>query len=106
MKNKKYYTISEVTKLLNIPASQLRYLEKSLSALKVIQVKGRRYYTSENIDLIKAKLGKTEPVKNIDIKPLELSASNDQMILKQINQLIDKFNNVLNSAEYIINSAA
>lgn len=106
MKNKKYYTISEVTKILNMPASQLRYLEKTLSSLKVIQVKGRRYYTNENINLIKAKSNKTEAARNVNTIHIELLADNDQMILKQIGQLITKFDNALNSIKHIINPSA
>lgn len=105
MKSKKYYTISEVTQILNVRGSQLRYLEKALSTLKVIQVKGRRYYTNENIKIIQSKLSKIEinNTSEVHIKtPFKINTQ--QSVLMQIDKLIDKFNNVLTQISYTTNS--
>jgi len=106
MKSKKYYTISEVTQILNVQASQLRYLEKALSTLKVIQVKGRRYYTNENIKIIQSKLSKIK-INNTSKAPTTISFNNNtqQSVLMQIDKLIDKFNNLLTQISYTTNSS-
>lgn len=54
--SKKYFSISEVSKTLGIPAYKLRYLEKAKPAIEVFQIRGRRYYTAEDIELIKQKV--------------------------------------------------
>ena len=106
MKDKKYYTISEVTKILKVAASQLRYLEKTSRVLKIIQLKGRRYYTSQNISFIRSQLTKTEIVRNLKTTPITLTYDSDQKILQQINKLINKFENALNNIEVTIFSVA
>lgn len=106
MNDKKYYTISEVTKILNVAASQLRYLEKTSSILKIIQLKGRRYYTVQNINFIKSQFNKTEIIQNLKTESVTLIYDNDQKILQQINELINKFENTLNNIEINILSVA
>lgn len=106
MKDKKYYTISEVTKILKVAASQLRYLEKTSHVLKIIQLKGRRYYTSENINFIKSQFTKTEIVQNLKTESVTLTYGSDQKILQQINKLINKFENTLNNIELTILTVA
>lgn len=54
--SKKYFSISEVSKTLGIPAYKLRYLEKAKPAIEVFQIRGRRYYTTEDIELIKQRV--------------------------------------------------
>lgn len=50
---KKYYKISEVAELLNIPASTLRFWEKSFTVIKPKRnAHGTRFYTSADIDKI------------------------------------------------------
>ena len=106
MKSKKYYTISEVTKILNIAASQLRYLEKTSSILKIIQLKGRRYYTIQNINFIKSQFNKTEIIQNLKSDPVNLFYDSDEKILQQINKLIGRFENALNQVENAITTVA
>ncbi len=50
--SKKYYNIGEVSEMLNLPTHKLRYLDKSLGH-DITKIRGRRYYTSKDIDLIK-----------------------------------------------------
>ncbi|HNT70322.1 MAG TPA: MerR family transcriptional regulator, partial [Bacteroidales bacterium] len=52
--NNKYYRISQVSKMLNIPASTLRYWEKEFKQLKPLKSKnGIRYYSENDIELLK-----------------------------------------------------
>lgn len=52
--NKSLKTISEVSKELNIPQHVLRFWEKKFHNLNPIQKNnGRRYYTDNDVDLIK-----------------------------------------------------
>jgi len=51
---KKYFSIAETSILSGLAAHKLRYIEKSDPNIKIIQMRGRRYYTQENIDYIKA----------------------------------------------------
>lgn len=50
---KKYYKISEVAALLNLPASTLRFWEKNFTVIKPKRNShGTRFYTSADIDKI------------------------------------------------------
>jgi DNA-binding transcriptional MerR regulator len=49
-----YYSISEVSEMLNINASNLRFWEKEFKQLKPRRnEKGTRFYTNDDIELIK-----------------------------------------------------
>jgi DNA-binding transcriptional MerR regulator len=49
-----YYSISEVSEMLNINASNLRFWEKEFKQLKPRRSeKGTRFYTNDDIELIK-----------------------------------------------------
>lgn len=51
--DKKYYKISEVAELLNIPASTLRFWEKNFTVIKPKRNEhGTRFYTPADIDKI------------------------------------------------------
>lgn len=52
--NKKYYKISEVAEILNIPASTLRYWESQFTIIKPKRNNhGIRYYTPSDIETIR-----------------------------------------------------
>lgn len=52
--NKKYYKISEVAAILNIPASTLRFWEKEFTVIKPRRNdKGTRFYTPADIEKIR-----------------------------------------------------
>ncbi|WP_425363344.1 MerR family transcriptional regulator [Candidatus Tisiphia endosymbiont of Hybos culiciformis] len=64
MQDKKYYSIGEVTKLLNIHSHQLRYLECMLPNLSIHKIRNRRYYTSQDIEYLKTYMAnKSTPVE-------------------------------------------
>lgn len=55
MKNKKYYTISEVSELLGVAIHNLRALDKVIGR-KLLRIKGRRYYLAKDIELLRVKM--------------------------------------------------
>ncbi|XVN42903.1 MAG: MerR family transcriptional regulator [Candidatus Rickettsia vulgarisii] len=61
MNDKKYYSNSEVSKILNINHNQLRYLEKILSHITIYKIRNRKYYTAEDIEHFKSYI-----MKNMD----------------------------------------
>jgi RPE1 domain-containing protein len=56
MQDKKYYSIGEVTKILNIHSHQLRYLESILPNISIHKIRNRRYYTSQDIEYLKTQM--------------------------------------------------
>ncbi len=83
--NKKYSSIGEVIKLLNIQAYQLRYLESTLPELTVYKIRNRRYYTNNDIEYLRNHLAKS---KGNNVRPINLPAINQ---VQRIDQLINKF---------------
>ena len=52
--DKKYFSISEVSELINIKSHTLRFWEKEFKSLRPVTRKGgRRYYQSKDLELIK-----------------------------------------------------
>lgn len=52
--DKRYYKISEVSMILNIPASTLRFWEKQFTVIKPKRnAKGSRFYTPDDIEKIR-----------------------------------------------------
>lgn len=72
---KKYYSISEVSSKLNIPDYTIRYFEKSNPNFKVKKLRNRRYYTIEDIEIIRE----------------SISLGNPLYIISRIDNLISKF---------------
>ena len=58
MQDKKYHTINEVSEMLGVSQSALRYAEKHLPKLKIHTINGRRYYTNQNIGILRAAIGR------------------------------------------------
>ena len=87
---KKYFSIAEASEISALPAHKLRYIEKSDANVEIIQIRGRRYYTKDNIDYIKAKYSDhTETVHAEKI-------ADNSLIISRIDQLLAKFHYLLN----------
>jgi len=86
MQDKKYYSISEVTNLLNIPSHQLRYLEKRLPYFVIHKINNRRYYTSQDIKYLKTHIA--PKILKLE-QPIIPKLSDDQ--INKINCLIKNF---------------
>jgi DNA-binding transcriptional MerR regulator len=80
--NKKYYTINEVSNLVNVSQASLRYFEKISPKFKICKIRGRRYYTEQDIQNLNAHF----------CKGIKMDGEN---ILMQIEYLEKQFNNVL-----------
>ena len=97
--NKKYFSISEVSEITGFPAHKLRYLEKSKTGMGIFQIRGRRYYTSADIESIKQKFSRenefqlnlfTSQTENTNKKNLSNSVLHSNIVIK-IDCLISKF---------------
>ncbi|MDR0296545.1 MAG: MerR family transcriptional regulator [Rickettsia sp.] len=86
MQDKKYYSIGEVTKLLNIHPHQLRYLECVSPNLSIHKIRNRRYYTSQDIEYLKLYMAN----KNVSIE-LEHSVNLLDNQINKIDCLIKNF---------------
>jgi DNA-binding transcriptional MerR regulator len=83
---KKYFSIMEVSKITGLLQHRLRYIEKTDPNLDVNKIRGRRYYTKENIDYIN-NIYSTTTIFNFNLE-----------YIKRIDQLILKFIHLLNRA--------
>lgn len=90
---KKYYSISDIASIFKIPPHQLRYLEKSMPKFVAIKVRGRRYYTQQNIEILKAHFANN---------PKQLSLNFAPKINDTIDNLIAKFNCISNNILQLI----
>lgn len=99
MLTKKYYSISEVCDMCALAPHKLRYIDKSDEKISIVRIRGRRYYTIENIDyLIKTYSHLNEPnIRNIKINNKETlsdinnTAQINKQFLERIDQLIKNF---------------
>ncbi|MCC8377112.1 MAG: hypothetical protein LN567_01760 [Rickettsia endosymbiont of Graphium doson] len=65
MTKKKYYSASEITKLLNIALYQLRYLETKILGLSNYKIKNRKYYTVNDFELFQNYLNIDKNISNL-----------------------------------------
>lgn len=84
---KKYYSASEVSEIFNIHAHQLRYIEKIAPDFDVCKIRGRKYYTKENIDFIKSFIPGFEAT---DISKVQ----KHYYTIKKIDYLLYKFSKI------------
>ncbi|WP_341788745.1 MULTISPECIES: hypothetical protein [unclassified Rickettsia] len=82
---KKYYSASEITKLLNIALYQLRYLEKKNLGLSNYKIKNRKYYTANDFELFQ---------KHLNIDQNISSSFPNVNINDKIDILLINFNNL------------
>lgn len=99
MLTKKYFSISEACDMCGLAPHKLRYIDKSDKKISIVKIRGRRYYTIENIDYIiktYSHLDQTNMI-NIEIGSQErLSDINNtvqinKQFLERIDQLIKNF---------------
>lgn len=108
--DKKYFSISEVSKILDIPPHRLKYLEQTKAGFEVIHIKGRRYYTANDIELLRERLHIPHPtiadsmdINNTKPRQYNLFAINnpksnnycDTDIVNKIDSLISKFTELM-----------
>ncbi len=105
--NKKYFSISEVSEITGFPTHKLRYLEKSKTGMEIFQIRGRRYYTLEDIESIKQKFTKKDDFQlNLFIPQAKNNTQNlilqSNLIIK-INDLIAKLTKLEQTTEVVVN---
>ena len=88
--SKKYYTISEVIKLLGIPAHKARSLD-SLFKNKLTRIRGRRYYQEQDIKLLQDTLNNSLGHESV-ATPVQ-RRSNSKDVTSRINELISSMQN-------------
>ena len=98
LSSKKYFSISEVSEITGIPLHKLRYLEKSKTDIDIVQIRGRRYYTSANIESVKRLFNRDNDLQFNLFSPIadDFAKSNDQLevcsqMVQKIDLLISKF---------------
>lgn len=101
MLTKKYFSISEACEMCSLAPHKLRYIDKIDKKISIVKIRGRRYYTMENIKyLIKTYSDIEEPIKkqtSIKIENIELidrqtaTKTDNYKSLERINQLIKNF---------------
>lgn len=76
---KKYFSIAETSSLSGLAAHKLRYIEKSDPNIKIIQMRGRRYYTQEDINYIQNTYS-TTPIQTPSNQTNEIIAKIDKLL--------------------------
>ena len=104
MLTKKYFSISEACDMCSLAPHKLRYIDKIDKKMSIVKIRGRRYYTLENINyLIQTYSDIKEPIikqpsikiENKEIIDRKLANPNNNQInyqfLERIDQLIKNF---------------
>ncbi len=88
MLNKKYFSIAEVVKMTNLPAHKLRYIEKTDPKINISQIRGRRYYSSKDIEHINNIYSSNKmPLEDLVQKKLEPVIAKQLNLLENTNQI-------------------
>jgi hypothetical protein len=87
MISKKYFSIAEVAQICLLPMHKLRYIEKSDRNIKITKIRGRRYYTDQDIQYIQDSYSSTAPIKV------------NHAIIPQIDKLIKNFSKLAKTLE-------
>jgi len=87
MQDKKYYSVGEVTKILNIHSHQVRYLELVVPNLVIHKIRNRRHYTNDNIKNLRDYIIAKNIIKSEKTIVAKLSDSQ----INRINCLIQNF---------------
>lgn len=99
MLTKKYFSISEACDMCALAPHKLRYIDKSDKKISIIKIRGRRYYTIENIDYLiktyshleKPNIGNIETTKQGVINNINNTMQINEQFLERIDQLIKSF---------------
>ncbi len=93
MENKLYYSISEVSEMLNLPLPTLRYWEKQVAQLKPKTNAGRtRFYTDDDVEILKRIMFLRE--QNVPIKDWSKRLSVDERIIDKQKAVIDNLKQI------------
>lgn len=105
MLTKKYFSISEACNMCALAPHKLRYIDKIDKKMSIVKIRGRRYYTLENINYliqtysdIKEPINKQPSIKIENAEIIDQKADNlnntsqiNYQFLERIDQLIKNF---------------
>ena len=105
MLTKKYFSISEACDMCALAPHKLRYIDKIDKKMSIVKIRGRRYYTLENINYliqtysdIKEPINKQPSIKIENTEIIDQKADNlnntpqiNYQFLERIDQLIKNF---------------
>lgn len=99
MLTKKYFSISETCDMCAVAPHKLRYIDKSDKKISIIKIRGRRYYTLENINYLiktyshldKLNTENIETNKQGVVNNINSTIQINEQLLKRIDQLIKSF---------------
>lgn len=91
---KKYYSIKEVSQMLDIPESTLRYWEKEFKEISPKKnAKGVRHYTTDDIEQIK-KVNFLVKKKSLTIKGAKTQMKENPQKTSDTHEIVERLNKV------------
>lgn len=87
MLTKKYFAISEVCDICLLAPHRLRYIDKTDKNISIVKIRGRRYYTKENIEYLLANYSE----RKTSFQEQQDDWTEKQSILARIDSLLNKF---------------
>ncbi len=105
MLTKKYFSISEACDMCALAPHKLRYIDKIDKNISIVKIRGRRYYTLENMNYLVNKYSSIDALiindtiqkpsiiesttnqKTISTQPTKI----DHQFIAKINQLLENF---------------
>lgn len=101
MLSKKYFSISEAAYMSMLATHKLRYIDKVDKNISIVKIRGRRYYTMENIEYLISKYSNIDhPITNktiqepINTPPNRQETPIDYQFIARIDQLLSNFYNL------------
>jgi hypothetical protein len=94
MLSKKYFSITEASDMRALAAHKLRYIDKTDQNISIVKIRGRRYYTMDNIEYLVEKYSDIDlPIINKTFQPSS-DTQTDHQFRARIDQLLNNFNDL------------
>lgn len=90
MAEKLYYSIKEVSELLQVPMPTLRYWEQEVRQLEPKTLRGRRYYTEDDIEMVRRLMFLRD--QNVPVKEWSRRLTIDTRTVDKKRAAIDNLN--------------
>ena len=102
MLSKKYFSITEASNMSALAPHKLRYIDKVDQNISIVKIRGRRYYTMENIKyLVDQYADIDQPIINKPVQePIETqinhqeTSKTDHQFIARIDHLLNNFNDL------------
>ena len=101
MLTKKYFSISEAKDMCSLASHKLRYIDKVDKKISIVRIRGRRYYTIENINYLIKTYSDISQAESTKIEPQSNSTAyknynSYDIFLEKIDQLINNLHSIQN----------